>query len=83
MADVVELVKKRKNEKRQIVSVCYGGYQFKEMVQHVVKGAKNCGIPEDTGLLLVITESGERFSYPIGSVWFWSERDHPEDDDIA
>jgi hypothetical protein len=83
MADVVELKGKRKRAKRRIVNVSFGGLGYQQAVTHVIKKDGDCGVPEGTELLTITTENGEIFAYPITSVYFWSERDHPEDDDIA
>jgi hypothetical protein len=75
MADVVPLTKKRKVPQRRRVTVCWGGWGVKETTAHIAVGAKGCSIDAEAGLLVIDSGDDDFAFYPIGSVFYWIERD--------
>lgn len=84
MGDVTEFKPKTKKKahKRTIVNLCWGSAYIAEKHTATFE-ATSVGVPEDTALLVIITPEKERICYPLSSIWWWSEKDHPEDGDIA
>jgi len=78
--DNVTTLKPKKKDKvvRKSVAVCWGGFQIKEVTQHVAIGPKGCMIDSDTGLLVIDEGDNTLTCYPMGGVFYWTEKDEPD-----
>lgn len=77
MAENVVALPKKKPKPRLLVTVVWGGFGKRVRTNHVCKKDGDCFISESE-LLIVKHEDGAITSYPIGSVYYWTERDEPD-----
>ena len=69
--------KKSSKLKRTQVTVCFGTMGMMEKVAHVAiasRGTNGCTIESESGLLIVDEGDDQLICYPIGGVFWWSER---------
>jgi hypothetical protein len=68
---------KRKKPARKSISVCWGGFGIREVSQHVVS-SKGCNIDSESGLLILDEGNDTMTCYPMGGVFYWTEKDEPD-----
>lgn len=77
MGEVTQLPKK-KPKPRLLVRVVWGGFGKKNRTDHTCKKDGDCFVPEGGDMLIIKNEDGSLTSYPLGGVYYWTERDEPE-----
>lgn len=76
--DNVTPLKPKKKLIRKSVAVCWGGFQMKEITQHIAIGPKGCVIDYEAGVLVIDEGEETLTSYPMGGVFYWTEKDMPD-----
>ena len=83
MADIVPLGKKKRKDRQRIVAVTWGSQGSIHIDEMVVKRQSDIDLKTEPDMLYITGDDGVMHCYPLPAIFKWTERDHPEDEDIA